>query len=400
MLGVTHAGSIRLVLSGPAVPRTFALALVGRLAYGLLPLCLLFTIRDASGSFAVAASAAAALALASLSMPLQSRLVDRHGQRRVLPVYAAAYVATLVAVALLATGSHPDWLWLLLGVALGVSGPALGPAMRAQWREIAEEGPARRVAYSLDSIAEESLHLVGPVAASVVLATGPARTGLLVAAVLITLGTTALVTSPYVPAAGGHTRPAGLAPGGGPAGVLRRATFRRLLVVMLMFGTASAACFTGVAALADRAGRPSVLGLIEAAAAVGAIAAGVAWTRLRGEPSWVPTLGALLLVTATAHVGVLLAAPHLVLVGACLVLSGAAAAPIYVVSYTAADELVPPEQRTEASTWVTTAINAGSAAGTAGAGLLLTAGGDAPFVLAAAVSATAATALLVARRRC
>lgn len=398
MLGVTSAGSIHVVMSSPAVARTFAFVLVGRLAYGLLPLCLLFTIRDASDSFAVAASALAALGFASMAMPFQARLVDRYGQRRVVPLYATAYVTALITTTILSTGTHPGWLWLVMGVLLGLSGPALGPAMRAQWREIAEEGPARRVAYSLDSIAEESLYLAGPIAASVVLVAGPARTGLVMAAVFIAIGTTALVASPYVPATTSPVRTVTEKSRAAAFGVLRHRTFQRLLVIMVLFGMASAASFVGVAALADKVGNQGALGLIEASAAVGAIAAGFAWTRVRGEPSWPSALAALLLLTATAQTGALVVAPHLVLVGAFLVVCGAAAAPIFVVAFTAADGLVAPGQRTEASTWVTTAINGGNATGTAFAGLVLAVGDNAPFALAALLSTVAGSALLVVKR--
>ena len=100
MTGVTHAGSIRGVISGPGVTRTFAFAMVGRLTYGLLPLCLLFTVRDSSGSFAVAAASSAALGFATLAMPVQARLLDRYGQRRVLPCYAVCYSGLLLAMGL------------------------------------------------------------------------------------------------------------------------------------------------------------------------------------------------------------------------------------------------------------------------------------------------------------
>src|SRR4051812_29037045 len=120
MTGVTHAGSIRGVMSGPGVARTFALAMVGRLTYGLLPLCLLFTVRDSSGSFAVAAASSAALGFATLAMPIQARFIDRFGQRRVLPYYAACYSALLIAIRLLATGSQPDILWVTIGLLLGL----------------------------------------------------------------------------------------------------------------------------------------------------------------------------------------------------------------------------------------------------------------------------------------
>src|SRR5690606_25514731 len=118
---------------------------------------------------------------------------------RVLPCYAVCFAGMLVAMGLMADGNRPDHFWVVTGLLLGLSAPALGPSMRAQWREIAPEGPPRRIAYSLDSIAEESLYLVGPLAASVILATGPARYGLLLAAGFVVVGTTGLVTSPYVP---------------------------------------------------------------------------------------------------------------------------------------------------------------------------------------------------------
>jgi|GEM_PF-2950581 len=397
MTGVTHAGSIRGVISGSGVARTFALAMVGRLTYGLLPLCLLFTVRDSSGSFAVAAASSAALGFATLAMPIQARFIDRFGQRRVLPYYAACYSALLIAMGLLAGGSHPDILWVTTGLLLGLSAPALGPSMRAQWREIAAEGPQRRVAYSLDSIAEESLYLVGPLAASVVLATGPARLGLFIAAGLIAVGTAGLVTSPYVPVPASdvsvpQTR-------GVSKGALRQPRLRPLLVVMAMVGAAGAGCFVGVAAIADQAGVPSAVGVIEAAMAVGAIVGGLTWARLRRDPPWTTALALLLLSSAVAQAGAAIAAPSLVFVGVLLIPVGALAAPVFVVAFTGADSLVAPEQRTEASTWVSTALNGGNALGTALAGLVLALGAAAPFGFAACLTMLATgTALALGSR--
>ncbi len=388
MPGATDAGSIRSVLNRPAVARTFVLALVGRLTYGLLPICFLFTIRDASGSFAVAATAMATNGFATMAMPLQARLLDRYGQRRVLPIYAACFTITMLTTTALSTSEQPNGAWVALGLLSGLSVPALGPAMRAQWREIAEEGADRRIAYSLDSIGEESLYLVGPLAASIALVLGPARTGLVLAIVLIAVGTTALVTSPYLPDRAPRARPVagtGTSTGTGHRGLMRSTQFRQLLLPMFFFGTGGAACFLGIASLADRADQMSAVGLIEAAMAVGAIGGGLAWSRLKQEPAWTLALVLLLLVGALAQVGAALASPHLVLVGAALVASGLVAAPIYVVAFTASDALTRPEQRTEASTWVSTTTNVGNAVGTAAAGSIAGLSGAAPFVMSAAL---------------
>lgn len=395
MTGVTRAGSIREVVSGRAVARTFAFAMVGRLTYGLLPLCLLFTVRDSSGSFAVAAASSAALGFATLAMPIQARFIDRYGQRRVLPCYAICYSGLLLTMGLLAGGNRPDGFWIATGLLLGLSAPALGPSMRAQWREIAREGPQRRVAYSLDSIAEESLYLVGPLTASVVLATGPARVGLLLAALLVVIGTAGLVASPHVPVPAHKTA---RAPQRGVSlGALGQPRLRTLLCVMGMIGAAGAACFVGVAAIADGAGVPSAVGLIEAGMAVGAIVAGLFWARLRRDPPWATALGLLLLISACAQLGAAVAAPHLVFVGVLLIAVGAMAAPVFVVAFTGADSLVAPEQRTEASTWVSTALNGGNALGTALAGVVVALGLAAPFGFAACLT-TLATGIALALR--
>ena len=60
-------------------------------------------------------------------------------------------------------------------------------------------GTAAPARDSLDSVGEESLYLVGPIIAGVVLVLGPAWVGLLLAAGLVGCGTAALALSPYRP---------------------------------------------------------------------------------------------------------------------------------------------------------------------------------------------------------
>lgn len=388
MTGVTDAGSARRLLAGPAVLRTFALTLLGRLAYGVLPLCFLFTVRDATGSFTVAAAASATLGFATLAMPVQARLVDRHGQRQVLPVYAGCYVVVLLlAVVLAHEVSHPA-AWIGVGLLVGLTCPALGPAMRAQWREIAAEGAQRRRAYSLDSVGEESLYLVGPVVAAAVLALGRAWVGLLVVAALVVIGTTALVTSRWRPATTAPTTPAAATSGARGSGSLRR--LRGLVGPLFLFGAGTACAFVGIASLADRAGTPGAAGLVEAAMAAGAVAGGLLWARFGATVPSRRVLAGLLGYVAAAQALTGGLSGHLALVGAALAVGALGAAPVFVVGFSTADSLVAADRRTEASTWVTVVINAGISGGTAVAGLVAGLGPAAPFFLAAFLSASAA----------
>ncbi|AKT51466.1 hypothetical protein [Arsenicicoccus sp. oral taxon 190] len=123
MSGTTRAGSYRTLLADPVVARTFALALVGRLGYAVLPLTFLFTVRQSTGSFAAAATAMAVFGSTTMVMPLQARLADRHGQRVVLSWVAAGFVIMLAsAVGVAATaGAVSPAAWIAVAVLFGLA---------------------------------------------------------------------------------------------------------------------------------------------------------------------------------------------------------------------------------------------------------------------------------------
>ncbi|MFZ2501568.1 MAG: MFS transporter, partial [Nocardioides sp.] len=250
----TSAGSYAHILGLPAVLRTFAFTLLGRLTYGVLPLALLFTIQEATGSFAIAASAMGLNGLASLSMPIKSRAIDRYGQRFVLPVISLSLSVALAGAALLASsGLQHSGVWLATALLIGLASPPLGPSMRAQWRLLVPREQLT-AAYSLDAVAEESLYLIGPVIAAGLLAVAPPYAGLLVCAGLVVFGGLGLATSPVADRRPDATKPrVGLGP-------LRHAHFLALLAVMAVVGLISATVFTATAARALAAGQPSLAG--------------------------------------------------------------------------------------------------------------------------------------------
>lgn len=107
MSSTSDAGSYRAVLALPYAAPTFGAALVGRLSYGLLPLSVLFTVQQSTGSFATAGGVVAVFALTSILLPLKSRLVDRHGQASVLAPMALLCAGALAAMAFLLVGLGP-----------------------------------------------------------------------------------------------------------------------------------------------------------------------------------------------------------------------------------------------------------------------------------------------------
>ncbi|HVX54494.1 MFS transporter [Nocardioides sp.] len=391
MPGTSVAGSYAALMRRHGVARTFGLALAGRLTYGLLPLTLLFTVQQATGSFATAATAGALNGFAALSMPVKSRAIDRHGQRVVLPLIAVTAAVVLGSGVVLArSGVTAAPAWWALGLAVGLASPPLGPCMRAQWRALV---PDHRVpaAYALDAVGEETLYLLGPVLAAGLLAVAPAYAGLPVAAVLLVVGAAGLAASPV--AAGIHVP----VPRHAGAGPLRHRRFRGLLGVMAAVGAVSATIYAGIAARALAAGHPSYAGLSEAGVACGSVIGGLVWGRLRPSWTWRQSLTCLLAFLGATLLAASLVDPYGPFT-ASLAFAGLALSPTYVVAYRASDLLVDRAEVVEAGTWVNTATNLGISLGGAASGLLVgRAGAHAP-TWAGAVIALAGVAMIVGRR--
>jgi predicted MFS family arabinose efflux permease len=387
----TRAGSYRAVLSLPFALRTFVPALGGRLAYGLLPLALLFTVVDATGSYATAGLALAVFGLTGVTLPVKARLADRLGQRRTLPALALLCAAALTAAV---TTDSPVGLVILIGLA-GLAAPPLGPAMRATWRLLTLGTPLKERAYALDSVAEESLYLVGPLLAGLVIAVRPAADALLLTAFLLVAGTTGMVLPP--PAGHTHRDESGAPPGRRrPLGTLGLPGLRLVLAVLLLAGAGVSVVYTAAAATARAHGQPGAAGWLEAAAALGGVLGGLAWGRRHHRHSRTAQLAGLLGGQALFALLAAAATGSLVGLGGALFAGGASVAPLFVVAYLAADDLAPDGHGTEAGTWVNVAANAGSAAGSAAAGLLVQSSGPAPaFLTAGLVLAAAAVVLLL-----
>ncbi|MFG1906018.1 MFS transporter [Kribbella sp. NPDC048928] len=360
MFGTLRAGSYRDVLLLPSALRTFVPALLGRLSYGLLPLSLLMTVRHSTGSFAIAGAAVAVFGVSSLSMPYKARLVDRYSQRRVLPFLATGSSAGLFLI----SGTPNTAVLLVLVGVTGLLAPPLGPSMRSNWRLLTDGLPLKERAYALDAVAEECLFLGGPLIAGTLIGVFAAPIALACSAALMLLGTLAMVSSPVT------THAAPPAHARHPLGPLVLPGLRRVMLVILLTAAGISTAYLCVAAVAQQAGHSGAAGYVEAAIAAGSVVGGILWARRSHTRSSSSHLAALIAVLAA---GLLTASvmPGLIPLGAVLGVAGAAVAPLFVVAYLAADSVTPPHQRTEASTWINTSNNLGSAAGSAATGVLV-----------------------------
>jgi len=353
------------VLQLPHAPRLLLAALIGRLSFATVSLAMLLAVQRSTRSYAAAGAAVGAFGLANvLVAPARARLVDRAGQPVALPWLAAGYAALLCLLAgLTVSTTTASWLLVTTAGAAGLFPPPLGAAMRVLWGSLVE-GPAMLArAYSLDAVAEELLFVTGPLLVGLTAAVAPPALGLIAAAGLALAGSLAMTRSPV-----------SIGPRPLPDKVARRRDrqpgFRPLLVALLGVGLVLGTVEIAAPAFAQQHGNAASIGLLLAALSLGSAVGGL----LYGQKLWrqppvvrLLALGAALSLTSAT----LAVAQHVLVLGVLLTALGLFLAPALVTGYLLADELSPASARTEASSWINTASNAGAAIGAASAGVLV-----------------------------
>lgn len=362
----THRPSYRVVLRTPGIRSAFLASIIGRLSLATSGLALVFLLEDATASFTIAGIVTAALGLANVvATPWRSRLIDRFGQLRVLSTLGAAHAASLVALALMPTASLAAL--VAVGVVAGASSPPFGATMRVVWSAALPAGPARTRGFSLDAVSEEVTFAVGPLLAAALVALSSPLAALILSAVCVSVGSGLFVVSRLSRAQrGSHhadaTEPAAVSP-------LRTRGFVPVICVVTAPGLILGAIELAAPALAIDAHAPALAGVLLAVFAGSSALGGLLFGTLRvpgSRATQLVTLVLALLVFASAAGlvgGVVAGIVGFALAGLCL-------APILIVGYLAADDLTDARVRTEASSWINTAINFGAAVGAVVYGVL------------------------------
>ncbi|MEU5307925.1 MFS transporter [Streptomyces sp. NPDC021562] len=392
------ASSYLTVLRLPQAARTFGAALVARFAYGIVFLALVLTVDRATGSYAVAGGVLAVFGLASsLLAPYRARLIDRHGVHRALLPMAAACAVLLALIAAVGwqSGASKAVLWVL-GAAAGACAPPLGPFMRTLWRELVpDDEQLLQRAYSLDTVAEDLLYVVGPLLTGALTALAEPALAVLLSAMLLLGGTAVLATSPVAasfrgsaappPDTGGERAPT--PPGRDPRWWV---ALLEPVLVTAGLGACMGAFNLLAVAFADRHGAAATVSWVSAALAVSSALGGLFYGAIRWRLS---TRTRLPILTTFLGVFCVLSGQvtGMVGLGALAGAVGFLMAPTLTTAYLIAGEVDSESRGTEAGTWVNTAFNTGNAAGSAGIGLLLT-----PLPLAWCFAVTGAFVLLPA----
>jgi MFS family permease len=384
------------VLRTPHVLPLVLASMLARLPIGIEGLAVVLYLSQVRGSFAVAGLVSGGFALgAAVGAPLQSRLIDRMGQRAVLFPAVLGHAASVAALIALTELGAPAGVLAAVGLVGGVSTANVSSAMRALWPELLTgRDELVPTAFALDSVALELLFTSGPLLTAVVVALVSPAAALLLAAVLGFAGTLAFVAQPPSrrwrphPDAGSHGR----------LGALRSGGVRTLMLATLPVGFGFGAIEITLPAFAKVHDAPELAGVLLATWAMASAAGGL----LYGARTWGRSLhGTYLWLAAILPLGFLpaLAAPGIAAMAVLILPAGMAIAPLLAAGNQLAGQVAPAGAVTEAYTWPVTALIAGFAAGAAVGGVLIEAIDWRAGPLAASVAAATGCALALARRR-
>ena len=371
----------------PGAAGFFVAGFIARMAGSMTSIGIIIMLSQLRGSYALAGAVTATFVLTrAVVAPQISRLVDRHGQGKAMPVAAMICILGIVGLIVVALNEAPSWLLFVCAVPVGF-GPSISSMTRARWTAIYRGMPELRAAYSLESVFDEVSYIAGPPVAIALSVAGFPQAPLMVASAVLALGVFGL-------AAQKSTEPppriATVDQDGGSAilngGV---AALGLLLVTMGMIGGTIS---IGSVAFAESEGQPGMASMVLTAYAVSSLIAGLGFGALRlGVP--LPRLLLLgFLATAASTVPFVLVGNVTALAVAVFV-SGLFWAPTMIVATALVERLVPEARLTEGLTWLMSGLSIGSAIGSALTGQVVDAHG-AQNAFGAAIAAGIAILLL------
>jgi MFS family permease len=384
------------VLRAPHVAALIAATLLARFPIGINALAIVLYLRAERGSFAIAGAVAGALAAGSgIGAPIQGRLVDRFGQRRVLVPLGLVHAAALGAIVATAEAGAPVAVLVACGLIAGFAIPPTSSVLRSMWPTLLHD---RRelipAAYALDSVMIELIFVIGPLLTALIATVLSPPAALIVSAVSVVIGTVTFTALP--PSRAMEPDPNRVRAGW--LGALSSPGVRTLVLTSLPAGVGIGICEVAIPAFSDEMGAAATAGILLALWSIGSAAGGLAYGALTNRP---PLQRVHLVVTAALPVSLLpmAAAPSVAVMALIVIPAGMFIAPLLATRNELIGWVAPEGSRTEAYTWPVTAFVGGIAIGSALAGTIVEQASWRTAFLVAAAFAAGGTVVAVSRRR-
>nr|WP_218115213.1 MFS transporter [Pseudomonas putida] len=362
----------------------FALAgLLARLPLPMTGIGIITMLSQITGSYGLAGAVAATFVLTyALMSPQISRLVDRHGQGRLLPAAAGLSVLGILLLLACSYWQLADWT-LFVGAALAGFMPSMSAMVRARWTAIYRGKAQLKTAYSLETVLDEVTFIAGPpISVGLSVAVLP-QAGTLVAAVFLAIGVFALAvqvgTEPPVEA--------DAATGQDSMSVFRLADVRLLTLLMVAMGLIVGTVDIVSVAFAEQMDMPAAASVVLSCYAIGSCVAGLVFGVLKLDTP----LHKLLLLGGLATAATtlpLLVVGNIIGLAIAVLVAGLFFAPTMIVAMSLVERIVPESKLTEGMTWLLAGLNVGVAGGAAASGQVVDVwGAQAGFNVALAAGA-------------
>jgi MFS family permease len=381
----------------PGAWRFSVAGVIGRMPMSMFGLGTVLLISAITGKYGVAGTVSAVGSLGyAFSSPQLARLVDSHGQRRVLLPLLTVFVLSTAGLITAVELRLPTWAFFIPGAIAGATMPSLGAMVRARWSVLLAGSPRLHAAFSFESVADELCFILGPAAVTLLATEVAPASGVGVAAVLCVVGTVWF-------AAQRGTEPV-VAPRGplSPPGRVRGAAAPGLVVlgpVYVLLGAMFVSIDLSTVAFAQDFGHKPLAGFVLGTYAFGSATGGL-WYGSRQWRTPLEKRFALTLALTVLGVATFWAQPNLVTLTCTIYLCGMTIAPTLIAGFSLLEVQAKPGRRTEAMSWLSSGISVGVAAGASVVGFIIDAHGPRlGYVFAAGCGAASAAVAIAGQRR-
>ncbi|MEI5098047.1 MFS transporter [Streptomyces sp. PmtG] len=383
----------RAIFAAPGTKGFSAAGLLGRMPLSMMGIGIVTMVSQITGRYGLAGALSATVALSAAALgPQISRLVDRHGQSRVLRPATLVSLVAVTGLLLSARLELPDWTLFVCAALVGCV-PSLGSMVRARWAALYRDTPQLHTAYSFESVVDEVCFIFGPIISIGLSTVWFPEAGPLLAAVFLATGvfwlTAQRATEPVPHPREHHTK----------GSALRSPGLQVLVAAFVATGTIFGAVDVVTVAFAEDEGHKSAASLVLAVYAFGSCLAGVGFglMHFKGSPARRWLLGVCAMAVSMIPLQLVGSLPFL---AAALFLAGLSIAPTMITTMALVEQHVPRAKLTEGMTWVSTGLAVGIALGSSAAGWVIDAAGpSAGYGVAGVAGALAAAVGFLGYRR-
>jgi MFS family permease len=355
----------RVILTLPGASAFVVAGLIARFPISMYGLGAVLLVQSRTGSYFKAGVVSAAFAIAAaVGGPITSRFADRLGQNRLIPLLLSFHVSTLLVTIFLIIQNVNLFVIILIGVISGATVPTVGPFVRARWKKAAKNSSQQNTAFAMESVVDEIIFIFGPPLVTILCVVVYDALGLLLAAVLVTIGgiwlSSQKKTQPEIHVVGQDR---------GKAAILYPGIISIFLVYVLLGAVFGAAEVIAVAFSREK-GSPELAGALIAAWSIGSLAAGITM----GAIHFKNKLSNRFLITTFFFALSLIPLPFISTLPALfvtLLISGLAISPVLISGYTLIGQLVPQNRLTEGFAWANTGAGLGIALASAISGWVI-----------------------------